>query len=184
MPTPLVRSISADLEVRGDGRTVRGLAVPYNEPTEIRDSLGSYTETFRPGAFTDAIRRPESVKFLALHDRQRLPLGRALLLTDTTAGLVGEFRVSATTAGDEVLELVKDGALDGLSVGFEPIKDRWNAARSQVERIKANLREVSLTPWPAYAGATVTGVRHKTTLTTEQARYRLLLIESGKDPNR
>ena len=152
-----------------------------NRPRSETRSEG-YTETFRHGAFAEAARRPESVKFLALHDRKRLPLGRAIGIAETPSGLVGEFRVSVTSAGDEVLELVRDGALDGLSVGFEPLKDRWNAARSQVERIKANLHEVSLTPFPAYASATVTGLRHQTTLTAAQARYRLLVLESGKDP--
>ena len=38
--------------------------------------------------------------------------------------MYGEARVSKTAAGDEVLELVRDGALDSFSVCFQPITDR------------------------------------------------------------
>jgi hypothetical protein len=51
MSETLYRVTPADLEIRGDGRTVAGIAVPFDEPTPIRDSFGGYTEVFRRGAF-------------------------------------------------------------------------------------------------------------------------------------
>ncbi len=37
-----------DLRIRGgDGRTISGIAVPYDEPTEIFEAGGRYTEVFR-----------------------------------------------------------------------------------------------------------------------------------------
>jgi uncharacterized protein len=144
--------------------------MPYN--TEAR--IGSYTETFRPGAFADA--DPTQVPLLAVHDREQLPIGRALTLTDGPTGLDAELRVSKTTLGDEVLELVRDGAATGLSVGFQPIDDAWNATRSRVERIKARLIEISITAFPAYADARILAVRSEELLRTPRltvARYRL-----------
>ena len=77
----------------------------------------------------------------------------------TRSGFVGEFRVSATVQGDEVLALVRDGALDGLSIGFRPIRDRWSKSRESVERLEVALSEVSVVATPAYDGARVHGVR-------------------------
>lgn len=151
-----------DLEIRGDGRTVVGLAVPYDTPTVIRENGVVYDEVFRHGAFAQTIeQRAERVKFLLNHNRQALPLGRALSLREDAAGLVGEFRVSATRAGDEALELIRDGALDGLSVGFVPVKDRGTPESGFVERLESKLIEVSGVAFPAYEGALIAGVRHE-----------------------
>ena len=156
------RSFYMPLEVRagGDGRTVGGLVVPYNTPTEIREMAGSYIETFRPGAFAKSIsERGSKVKLLAEHSRGSLPIGKAVNFRETGAGLHGEFYVSRTQAGDEALELVRDGALDSFSVGFEPLKDTWSADRASVERVEARLWETSLVGIPAYEDALITSVR-------------------------
>jgi phage head maturation protease len=88
------RALAGPLEVRddGEGRTLTGTVVPYGQPAKLR----AYTETFERGAFADAVTRPEAVKLLAHHDAERLPIGRALDLTETADALVGEFRVSRT----------------------------------------------------------------------------------------
>jgi HK97 family phage prohead protease len=98
------------------------------------------------GSFAKSIseRGPERVKTFAKHARGRLPIGRALLLREDPVGLYSELRISATEAGDEVLELVRDGTLDGLSIGFSPIKDRWYSARDMVERLEAGCMRY---PW-------------------------------------
>jgi uncharacterized protein len=141
------------LELREDGRTLAGLAMPYGTETRI----GRYTERFVYGAFADA--RPEDVPLLAVHDHESLPIGRALTLTETPAGLEAELRISQTRFGDDVLELVKDGAATGLSVGFVPVEDRWNRERTMVERVKARLMELSITAFPAYQDARIMAVR-------------------------
>lgn len=148
-----------DLEIRGsDGRTVFGLAVPFDQEALVSDGGRPYREVFRMGAFTKTIAESgQRVKFLLNHDKfNRLPLGRATTLREDPSGLVGEFRVSATREGDEALELVRDGVLDSFSVGFAPVKHRGT---SLVERTEVKLREVSITPFPSYAGALVGGLR-------------------------
>ncbi|MBP7632268.1 MAG: HK97 family phage prohead protease [Acidimicrobiales bacterium] len=174
----LTRANPVDLEVRGDGRTVVGIAVPFDRSTPIRDASGSYDESFRRGAFARTIReRGDRVKFLAQHDRRSLPLGRAHMLREDAAGLYAEFRVSATTAGDEALELIRDGALDALSIGFRPIRDRWSADRSTVERLEVRLDEVSAVAFPAYSDALIAAVRSGLpTIPAEVARRRLALL--------
>lgn len=186
------RAYTADLEVRSgsDGRTVHGIAVPFDTPTVVDDGWGSYEETFRMGAFRKTIReqrQPDGsskVKFLANHDRiGRLPLGRAQLLREDTAGLYGEFRVSKTPDGDAALELVRDGVLDAFSVGFVPVKDR-EPEPGKIERLEVKLPEVSAVAFPAYAGALIAGVRHAGTpspITREQLEQLLEMFERGLD---
>ena len=59
--------------------------------------------------------------------------------------------------GDEVLELVRDGALDAFSVGFSPITSR--SVDGVYVRQHAHLNETSIVTFGAYAGALVGGVR-------------------------
>lgn len=175
----LTRYSQADLEIRGDGRTVVGLAVPFDQSTPIRDGSGTYSEVFRRGAFARTIAdRGDRVKFLAQHDRGSLPLGRAHVLREDAHGLYAEFRVSQTAAGDEALSLIRDGALDALSIGFRPIRDRWTADRSEVERLEVRLDEVSAVAFPAYDGALISSVRFDLpTISRETAERRLAILE-------
>ena len=152
------RAYALELELRaeGDGRTICGIVVPYNVEQRINQNL---VEVFRPGAFAAVTRAAHRVKLLVSHDQAALPIGRATNLTETDAGLYGEFRVSKTDRGDQILELVRDQALDQFSVGFAPLKDK-RTATGVVERIKAHLAEVSLVTFGAYGhNAVVTAVR-------------------------
>lgn len=152
------RAYELDMEVRadGDGRTVCGICVPYNVEQRINAGL---TEVFVRGAFRNVVRAAHRVKFLVGHDASSLPIGRATLLREDENGLYGEFKVSATERGTEVLELIRDGALSELSVGFVPLQDK-RRNDGVIERITAHLAEVSAVTFGAYgAAAAVTGVR-------------------------
>lgn len=152
------RNYELDLEVRAgeDGRTVCGIVVPYNFEQRINSQL---TEVFRPGAFAAVTRAAHRVKLLVSHDSNALPIGRATKLEETPAGLYGEFKVSKTDRGDQILELVRDQALTEFSIGFAPLKDR-KMTTGVVERIKAHLAEVSLVTFGAYGeNAVVSAVR-------------------------
>ena len=172
------RQFESDLEIRaaGDGRTIVGLAVPYNKEQRINSQL---TEVFRPGAFSAVTRAAHRVKLLVGHDHQALPIGRATLLREDAAGLHAEFYVSKTDRGDQVLELVRDGALDQLSIGFLSLKDN-RLASGVIERIKAHLAEVSLVTFGAYGEmATVSALREESTTPNRDA-VAILLKEIQK----
>lgn len=175
----LYRATPVDLELRGDGRTVVGIAMPFDTPAEIRENGHTYTELFRRGSFAKTIneRGPRGVKTFAKHQRASLPIGRASVLREDHGGLYTELHVSRTVAGDEVLSLVEDGALDGLSIGFSPIKDR--RVSGGVERLEVALHEISIVDYPAYSGATIAGVRsdeHR--ISSEVAARRLDLLDA------
>ncbi len=160
MTEALSRAFVADIEVRADatGRTVHGIVVPFGQVARVSDGGRPYDEMFQQGAFAKTIQeRGDRVKLLSQHNSRSNPLGRAVALREDAVGLYGEFRVSKTAAGDEALELLRDGALDSFSVGFTPIKHRADG-RTTV-RTEVGLREASLVTFPAYEGALIAGVR-------------------------
>jgi len=149
----ITRAYDAVLEVREDQRQIVGIAVPYG--VQIR--VGRYLETFRPGAFADHAPAP----LTATHPRDAgtLPIGVSVELRDEPDGLHGVWKISKTSLGDEVLELVRDGAVSGLSIGFVPVTDRWSPDRSQVERVRAALDHVAIVRVPAYPAARIAALR-------------------------
>lgn len=161
--------LRADAEPEGDGRTLVGLAVPYDVELDVSDWWDDYSEVFRKGAFARTIRnRANPVPLLFHHERRGLPVGKATELTEQDDGLHASFHLTeGITAADEVLAAVKDGTMTGLSIGFEPVAHRVIAgpartppsARELHERTEVVLREVSVCNFPAYEDAGVTGVR-------------------------
>jgi HK97 family phage prohead protease len=148
----------ADLEER----TIVGLAVPYGQAADIG---GVYQERFAPGAIASV----DDVKLFYGHEE---PIGKVVEGRDTEAGyeIVAKLTEGVQRA-DEVLALMRDGVLNKFSVGFIPeesVKDG-----STITRTKVSLKEVSVVPFPAFAGANITEVREEQTapeaeLTNEQ----------------
>lgn len=148
-----------DLEVRsaGDGRTIYGIAVPWNAPQRIDDQL---TEQFARGAFNHQLRAANRVWFAREHVKMGGQLiGATQVLRDDASGLYVEMRASKTPLGDETLELVRDGALSQLSIMFLPRQNR-RLPGGVTERVTADLREVAVVLEGAYGElAAAAGVR-------------------------
>jgi HK97 family phage prohead protease len=160
MTDNISRAFTGDIEVRAsaEGRTIAGIIVPWDQKARVSDGGPSYDEMFRRGSLAKTIReRADRVKFLSQHNARTNPLGVARVLREDAAGAYGEFVVSKTQAGDEALELVRDGALDSFSVGFTPVKHEKRDG--VVVRTEVRLNEVSLVTFPAYEDARVLAVR-------------------------
>lgn len=179
------RAFRPDIEIRADsdGRTVHGIAAPFNSPAPIAEGGLRFLEVIVPGAFAKTIsERTGRIKFLSQHRRDDNPLGVFTSMREDSNGLYVEARVSKTAAGDDVLELVRDGALDGWSIGFSPVRETWHDRRTVKRLHEVRLREVSLVTFPAYDDARVVGVRADGTLpgiSPDAARRRLELIEKA-----
>lgn len=141
-------------EVNKEERTITGIAVPYGQTVNV----GGYKESFERGAFEDDA---DATLFYG-HDHRNggLPIGKLVTGRNTEAGYEVTARLSETPKGNEVYQLLKDGVLNKFSVGFEPIKSQTRDG--VVVRTKALLREVSVVPMPAYAGAVIAEVRDTT----------------------
>lgn len=159
MTAQITRAFAGDLHIRadGEGRTISGIVVPFDTVARVSDGGPAYDERFAFGSFGKTIKeRGDRVKLLLQHDH-REPIGRAVLLREDTAGLYGEFRVSAVPAGDQAIELVRDGVLDSFSVGFAAIKHTRDG--DVTVRTEVALREASLVTFPAYDTARVLALR-------------------------
>jgi uncharacterized protein len=161
----LYRHHVADLHLRdddGDGRTLHGPLLPWGVPARVLDRGRMVVEDFERGALhgTD----PARVPLMRTHPRDdagMLPIGRTLTIEERDDAAWGEWHVSKTAAGDEVLALVGDGIRLGLSIGFTEIPggSRWNPERTRVTRTRAALDHIAVVRQAAYTGAQVVGVR-------------------------
>jgi HK97 family phage prohead protease len=158
---------TADLEIRDDpatGLTVTGIVVPYGVETAITeprpDGVIKYREVFVPGAFQRAERNPFRTTLTYAHDTSvGNRLGYGLAFRDSSEGLVGEFRLDASTAAKA--RDILGSSHRNLSVGFWSIVPRafTEVAGALVERRAVHLDHVAAVTDPAYAGAAVTAIR-------------------------
>lgn len=153
----IIREASA-VEI-ADDRTFKGIAMPWNEVAHIREDSGvEYNEKFAPGSIVT------SNDHVMLYDRHKEPVGKVTAFSDTEAGWYVEGKISKTRAGDDAYELVRDGVVKGLSVGFsrEGLEDTFDESTNTITRSKALVKEVSFVPLPAFAGAQILDVREST----------------------
>jgi len=116
-------------------------------------------DVIEKGAFRESLlsRPPEKVKLLYQH-KSDMPIGVFDEIREDSNGLYVKGRLALKTkAGQEAYELLKMGALDGLSIGFKTDpKDVAYEERGKVRRIKkVDLMEVSLVTFPMNPKATV-----------------------------
>jgi hypothetical protein len=160
----LTRSFQVVMELRsdGDGRTVHGRAVPYDQTAEIG---GGGRERFVMGAFARQISAGNvgAVKLHSSHSSRlsgEFPVGKTVHLSEQPDGLHGAWQIYDTARGDEALQLVRTGEVTGLSIGFKASPDGTRRGTDGAyERYAAHLDHVVLTGEPAYAGAQVTAIR-------------------------
>ena len=128
-------------------RTIFGQIVPFGAVGST--SLGPVI--FEAGS----LHIGENVKVLLEHDGRR-PVGKLVSHTANPSGIMGEMKISATTAGSDVLVEAADGLRDGISVGANIIEHTVKDGNIIVQ--SAELVEVSLVTSPAFADARVTQV--------------------------
>lgn len=132
-------------------REIVARIVPYDTPILVRGK----PESFARGSLADI--NPADVRLHVMHDynQKALPVGKMISLEERDDGAYAVFKVAQTTKGDEVLQLVAEGILSDVSVGFVP---EVRTSEGVIRKVKA-MPEVSLVPKGAYPGATVLAVR-------------------------
>lgn len=148
-----VRAVADD-----DGRTITGLAVPFDTETEI---IPGFREKIARGA-VNLDTMP------ALFYRHSEPIGVITAMSEQADGLMIEARVSDTALGRDAATLARDGAIKCLSIGFferEYTDETTDDGATLRTQHSIDLREVSLVPIPAYEDAKITAVREAQTPT-------------------
>ena len=170
-----------------DGRVVEAYAAVFDQEAEIHDGEGHYLEVIDRTAFNRAIdhAKPErnggrwrtAVFYnhgMTIHgtpaERFSIPIGVPVDIAAERRGVLTRTRYNETPLGEEILESVRTGAIvaqsftgaimrsdPGLMRGEKHRKAR--GALTTVRRLELGLREYGPTPFPAYSGAEILGVR-------------------------
>lgn len=125
----------------------------------VYGSVDSYGDVVEPGAFAKTIaERGKSVPILWQHD-SRLPIGSGEVFdTGTHLGIKGQI-LEAVSHGADAMRLAKAGIVKGLSIGYQVLKDSWDAERKVRLLKEIKLYEVSFVTFPANELAMLTGIK-------------------------
>lgn len=151
-----VRAFALQIKAAGDDGTVEG----YGSMFGVRDS---YDDIIAPGAFAASLAAHKSAgtmpAMLWQHSSSE-PIGIWTEMVEDAKGLRIKGQLALATArGKEAHELLKMGALNGLSIGF--VSKNWIYERETDTRTltEIDLWEVSLVTFPANQAARVTNVK-------------------------
>ncbi len=172
--------------VTGEGR-FSGYASVFGEVDLGKDAI-------EPGAFSRSLSRrgAAGVRMLFQHDPGE-PLGAWKTIREDARGLYVEGQLApGVERASEVHQLMKAGALDGLSIGFQTVKAKTDG-KSGVRRIlEADLWEISIVTFPMLPSARVSNVKNarwfrdpETELVRRMRRAaRMMKLQADKDKTR
>lgn len=149
----LTKNLGFEFKANSDKRTFEGYASTW----EIDLGL----DKIEKGAFkkTIAERFPKNdIKILWQHDYTK-PIGLPTHMEEDSKGLFIQGRISKTALGDEAIELMKDGVVDKMSIGYDVVKDDISED-GQVRHLKELvLYEFSPVTFPMNTGADILSVK-------------------------
>jgi len=140
-----------DLKSRGDdGWSFSGYASTFGNVDEGGDVV-------LRGAFTNTIAQ-RMPRLLWQHDMSE-PIGKVMQLKEDDRGLHGDFLISRTTRGHDAYVLLKDGAIDSMSIGYIPEDQEFDDVHSVRKLKTVDLLEISLVSIPMNEEARITAVK-------------------------
>lgn len=116
-----------------------------------------------PGAFAESLRKRDAraVRLLWQHD-PAMPIGRWLSIAEDRRGLRvrGKLNLAVERARD-IHALMREGAVDGLSIGFRVERARAERPTGLRRLEKLDLWEISVVTFPMLPGARVESVKRQ-----------------------
>ncbi|MCZ8547641.1 HK97 family phage prohead protease [Mesorhizobium qingshengii] len=136
-----------------DSNTISGYAVRFGDVTTIGNS---FREKIAPGAFTETLKRNDTVALIG-HDTGRV-LGRqsagTLTLREDRIGLWFSLDVDTSTpSGQEALGTVRRQDVKGCSFAGQFLAEEWQDGGDRLPLrtvTEIDLYEITLTAFPAY----------------------------------
>jgi HK97 family phage prohead protease len=168
------------------GRVVEAYMAVFGQPAEIHDHQGNYEETIDRAAFNKRLADVErsrsgfaQVKCMYNHgmtihgtpaERFSMPCAVTENIRAESRGVITRSRYLDTALGNEVLEMWRSGAVTAQSFTGAIIRSSpelkpgekyrpRNGQLPRVQRLELGLKEYGPTPFPAYQGAELVGVR-------------------------
>ncbi|MGW4950664.1 HK97 family phage prohead protease [Streptomyces parvulus] len=177
VPFQIVRDSAAAEE--GDGWTLTGYAVTFDQETEIDSWEGRFFEKVRKGAFRKTFREQTPVCQFD-HGRHpfigSIPIGTFRELFEDDQGVWVNNRITNNWLMQPVRDAIAEGSITGMSFRFEVVREQWTDAQGRVVRaeevaellwspgdrgplhrelIEVKCRELGPVVFPAYVGTSV-----------------------------
>jgi uncharacterized protein len=143
------QAVSLDAAAGDSPRTISGIAVPYN--VEANVSTGQTVRVLAGALPVDGA----APRLLAEHDMGKI-VGMVVAREETPDGMLFTAEIARTRDGDDIVELLKMGAYDSVSIGIEPV-DVEQDGRTVVVK-SARWRELSIVAEPAFEAARITDI--------------------------
>lgn len=152
------KATTVEIKANQDG-TFEGYAAVFG-------NVDSYGDIIQPGAFTKTIQeRRGKIRVLWNHDSFAPPVGKLLDISEDGYGLKIKAQLSSTPRGQEIAQLMRDGVIDSMSIGYTTIRHDYEQ-RDDLGREVRNLRELKLyefspVNFPANEAASITDVKRQ-----------------------
>lgn len=117
-------AVVQDVDV--DKGIIEARIVPYEYEADLG---GGLHEIFSPHAFASAIGNPSRCKVTDQQHNRTVNIGKAVQLRDEDDALYGALRIVDTSAGRDVLTLLREKILEELSVEFQAVKGKYDVVR-------------------------------------------------------
>lgn len=190
----VARHLQFRAEGKSDGRTLRGIALPFGQITRIDNWMeGRFDEQFKRGAFRRSLgqRTPKLQFDHGTHPLfGSLPIGEFESLTERQTGLDVVARIFDAPLFEPLREALATDQIDGMSIRFRPLKvtitqpeQRDDGGDVELRTVtEAELIELGPVMFPAYAGTSV-DLRSlgDLDLTNQIDRHRLAMALLGGD---
>lgn len=147
-----------DFEVKavqeGKNLFVEGYASVFG----VKDSYG---DIVMPGAFIRTLRENgKRIKLCLQHDMDDV-VGKIIELKEDAIGLYFKAKISNTTMGKDLVELIQDEAINEISIQYSTIVSEWDAKEETRYLKDVELYEISFVSRAANPQAIITGTEVK-----------------------
>jgi hypothetical protein len=164
-PSPQFKLLPRSLsQIAPDGR-FEGYASLFRVP-----DLGQ--DVVEPGAFAESLARRGcgGIKLLWQHDPAE-PIGRWLHLAEDERGLFVQGQLSLGVArARDIHALMRDGAVDGLSIGFRTQRQRSDPRLGLRRLLRIDLWEISVVTFPMLPQARISAVKRASVTQASELR--------------
>lgn len=149
------KEVKFSIDEESDGRTVTAVAYVMDEETD------RHGDTFALDAFDEYIASGAKPKILAYHDKTAV-IGKWSRVWVDGNRLMVRGRILETSAGNDMLVVMKDESIDAVSIGLDTEKSKYVVRDDGgLHWTKAVLAEVSPVPFPAKESARIIAIKSR-----------------------
>ena len=138
-----------EIKAAGDN-TIEGYAAYFG-------NVDSYGDVIEQGAFSKTLKENNNrIKVLWQHNINE-PIGKPVAMEQDSKGLYIKAKISMTDTGKKAMELMRDGVIDEMSIGYDIMKDEYKGKNRMLKELR--LWEFSPVTFAANEKARITSAK-------------------------